>query len=132
MIQNIVRNKGGLHNRLTRRIRLLPFNLYETEQLLLLQGVVLERYQVLELYMALGGIPQYLMDVKPGESPTQTIDRLCFTNEGWLRYEFQDLYPALFDNAEKHLEVVRALAETPYGMSRNDILKASSMTTGGS
>ncbi len=131
MIQNIVRNKGGLHNRLTQRIRLLPFNLHETERFLIQQGVVLERYQVLELYMALGGIPQYLMDIKPGESPIQTIDRLCFTNEGWLRHEFQDLYPALFDNAEKHLEVVRALAEKSYGMSRNDIGKTCNITTGG-
>jgi uncharacterized protein len=132
MIQNIVRNKGGLHNRLTRRMRLFPFNLYETERLLIQQGIVLERYQILELYMALGGIPQYLMDVKAGESPAQTIDRLCFTHEGWLRHEFQDLYPALFDNAEKHLEVVRALGEKPYGMTRTDIMEACDMTTGGS
>jgi uncharacterized protein len=131
MIQNIVRNKGGLHNRLTRRIRLSPFNLYETERLLKQQGVVLERYQILELYMALGGIPQYLMDIKAGESPIQTIDRLCFTNEGWLRHEFQDLYPALFDNAEKHLEVVRALGEKPNGMSRSNIMETCGMTTGG-
>ena len=34
MIQNIVKNKGGLHNRITRRMRLMPFNLYETEQFL--------------------------------------------------------------------------------------------------
>jgi uncharacterized protein len=131
MIQNIVRNKGGLHNRLTRRIRLFPFNLYETERLLIQQGLVLERYQILELYMALGGIPQYLMDVKAGESPVQTIDRLCFTHEGWLRHEFQDLYPALFDNAEKHLEVVRALGDKPYGMTRTDIMETCGMTTGG-
>ena len=131
MIQNIVRNKGGLHNRLTRRIRLLPFNLYETERLLTQQGVVLERYQILELFMAMGGIPQYLMEIKSGESPAQIIDRLCFTNEGWLRHEFQDLYPALFDNAEKHLEIVRALGEKPYGMNRNEIIDTCGLATGG-
>ena len=131
MIQNIVRNKGGLHNRLTRRIRLSPFNLYETERFFKQQGIVLERYQILELYMTLGGIPQYLMDIKAGESPVQTIDRLCFTNEGWLRHEFQDLYPALFDNAEKHLEVVRALGDKPNGMTRTDIMETCGLTTGG-
>ncbi len=131
MIQHIVRNKGGLHNRLTRRIRLMPFNLYETAQLLKQQGMVLEHSQILELYMAMGGIPQYLIEVKPGESPAQTIDRLCFTNEGWLRHEFQDLYPALFDNAEKHLEVIRSLADKSSGMSRTEIIKACNMSTGG-
>jgi AAA+ ATPase superfamily predicted ATPase len=32
MIQNVVNNKGGLYNRITRRIYLLPFNLYETDE----------------------------------------------------------------------------------------------------
>ena len=40
MIQKIIRNKGGLHNRVTRRIRLLPFNLYETA--LFLKSSVIE------------------------------------------------------------------------------------------
>ena len=31
MIRNIVNNKGGLHNRITQKIRLLPFTLAETE-----------------------------------------------------------------------------------------------------
>ena len=34
MIQKIVNSKGGLHNRLTRQIRLLPFTLSETESFL--------------------------------------------------------------------------------------------------
>ena len=132
MIQHIVRNKGGLHNRLTRRIRLLPFNLHETERLLKQRGVVLERHKILELYMALGGIPQYLMDVRKGESPAQTIDRLCFTPEGWLRLEFNDLYPALFDNAEKHISVVRALGNKPTGMTRLELIEACEISSGGS
>lgn len=31
MIQNVVRNKGGLHNRITRKLPLAPFTLFETE-----------------------------------------------------------------------------------------------------
>jgi AAA+ ATPase superfamily predicted ATPase len=34
MIKRVINNKGGLHNRLTRRIRLAPFTLCETERLL--------------------------------------------------------------------------------------------------
>lgn len=131
MIQNIVGNKGGLHNRLTRRIRLMPFNLNETEQFFQLQRVNLDRYSILQLYMAVGGIPQYLKDVRPGESVAQAIDRLCFTNDGWLRDEYKNLYPALFDNAEKHLAVIRALAEKPSGLTRSEILAACQMPSGG-
>ena len=35
MVQKIIKNKGGLHNRISRKIRLLPFNLHETEQYLI-------------------------------------------------------------------------------------------------
>ena len=47
MIQHIVNNKGGLHNRITRKIRLLPFTLQETEAYLKEQNVKLDRYQIL-------------------------------------------------------------------------------------
>jgi len=132
MIKNIVRNKGGLHNRLTRRIRLLPFNLYETEQYLQSLRIRLDRYSILQLYMITGGIPQYLKDVRPVESVAQIIDRLCFANEGWLRNEFKDLYHALFDNANRHVSVIRGLASKPSGMTRTEIIENTGLTSGGS
>ncbi len=131
MIQNIVRNKGGLHNRITRRMRLLPFNLYETERFLHNQYIHLDRHQLLQLYMVTGGIPHYLKEVRRGESVTQTIDRLCFTNDGLLSDEFRDLYSALFGSSEKHEIVVKALANKPNGMTRNDIVETCQLPSGG-
>jgi uncharacterized protein len=43
MIQNVVRSCGGLHNRLTRQIRILPFTLNETEHFLQLKNINLTR-----------------------------------------------------------------------------------------
>jgi uncharacterized protein len=131
MIQNIVRHKGGLHNRLTRRIRLMPFNLYETEQFIRSKHVNLDRYQIIQLFMATGGIPQYLRSIEPGESATQIIDRLCFTKDGGLTDEFTNLYAALFDNADKHISIVKALAEKPMGLTRTEILEACDLSSGG-
>lgn len=130
MIQNIVRNKGGLHNRITRRIRLLPFNLQETELFLQSKYIRLDRYQLLQLYMVLGGIPHYLKEMKTGESVIQTIDRLCFTKDGLLSTEFKDLYTALFGNSEKHSLIVKTLANKPEGMSRNQIIATCGLSSG--
>ncbi len=69
MIQHIVNNKGGLHNRITRRIRLLPFTLAETETFLHVRYINMDRYQILQLYMAMGGIPHYLHEVKKEKAP---------------------------------------------------------------
>jgi uncharacterized protein len=131
MIQNLVRNKGGLHNRLTRRIRLMPFNLKETEQFLHSMRLSLKRYQVLQLYMMIGGIPHYLKELRRGESVDQNIDRLFFAQDGLLREEFNNLYPALFDQAERHIGVIQALSNKPYGLTRNQLLKVSGMQSGG-
>ena len=57
MVKNLVEAKGGLHNRVTRKIRLLPFTLGETRAFLRSRGVDLTDYQVIELFMALGGVP---------------------------------------------------------------------------
>jgi len=132
MIQNVVRNKGGLHNRLTRRIRLAPFNLKEAEQFLQSQRIQLKRYQILQLYMMTGGIPHYLKELRRGESVEQAIDRLFFAQDGLLREEFDNLYPALFDQPARHLAVVRALANKPSGMTRNQIIEACPVNSGGS
>jgi AAA+ ATPase superfamily predicted ATPase len=131
MIRKIVNNKGGLHNRITRRIRLLPFTLNETEAYLKSRRVNLDQYQLLQLYMVLGGIPHYLKNVNPGESATQIIDRLCFTKDGMLQNEFKNLYDSLFDHAGKHVTVVRALAKKPAGLSRNEIIAVCNLTSGG-
>ncbi len=131
MISNVVRNKGGLHNRITRRIHLLPFHLYETELFLKSRGVKLDRYQIVQIYMAMGGIPHYLKEVEAGKTAVQNIDQICFSPQGLLREEFLQLYPALFDRAENHIRIVRALAGTWQGMTRAEILTQTGFSDGG-
>ncbi len=131
MIKNVVRNRGGLHNRVSRRMRLLPFNLSETEAFLKSRRVNLDRFQLVQLYMALGGIPQYLKEIEPGESTAQAIDRLCFQKDGLLQEEFNSLYRSLFDDATSHMDIIRALARTATGLSRKEIIKTCNLTSGG-
>ncbi|GAB3012499.1 ATP-binding protein [Niabella terrae] len=131
IIRNIINDRGGLHNRVTQRIRLLPFTLAETEHFLHHHGVKLDRYQILQLYMAMGGIPQYLKQIKKGESAAQSIDRLCFMTSGMLKTEFDDLYQSLFAHAENHEAIVRVLSKKAKGMTRAEIIDACGFTTGG-
>jgi hypothetical protein len=131
MIQKVVEHKGGLHNRLTKRVHLYPFNLYETEAFLKSINVNFNRYQIVELYMAMGGIPHYLNEVEGGLSAAQNIERICFSPVGLLNNEFSRLYPALFENADNHIAVIKALAEKWQGMTRNEIIALSKLTDGG-
>lgn len=131
MIERVINNKGGLHNRVTRKIRLLPFDLQETEAFLKERKVKLDRYQVIQLYMVMGGIPHYLKEVRVGESAAQAIDRICFTKDGLLHGEFKNLYQSLFDNPGNHILVIRALAGKVKGLTRNEIIALCHLTSGG-
>jgi hypothetical protein len=113
MLQEVVRNRGGLHNRITHKIPLMPFTLYKTEQFLKYKNIHLNRYEITQLYMAMGGIPHYLEQAKPGFSAAQITDAACFTKNGFLYNEFTELYQSLFDKANRHIKVVRALAVKP-------------------
>lgn len=131
MIQKVINNRGGLHNRVTRKIRLLPFTLHEVELFVKERKINLDQYQLLQLYMAMGGIPQYLKQIEKGESAIQAIDRICFTKDGLLHNEFKNLFTSLFDDAYYHIQVIRVLAKKGTGLNRNEIIKACKLTSGG-
>lgn len=132
IINKLINNRGGLHNRVTQRIHLAPFTLRETEDLLIANNVNLDRYQILQLYMILGGVPFYLSQIRPGMSASQEIDRLAFTRNGFLATEYDNLYRSLFNRADRHIAIVEALATKPRGMSREELQKSSGLKDGGS
>lgn len=132
MINNLINNRGGLHNRLTHRIRLDPFTLSECETFLRTKAATYDRYQIVQLYMALGGIPFYLKAVNTGKSVAQNINDLCFSKKGILRTEFDILYNSLFKNAGKHIAVIEALSKKAKGMERKELLKLAKIADGGS
>ncbi len=131
MIKHVIKSKGGLHNRLTGKIQLKPFCLNETEQLLKSNGVRLTRYDMLQLYMVMGGIPNYLEKVLPGESVAQAVDRLCFAKNGFLRDEFKNIFASLFDQYENHETVIRKLSSVRKGLTRTEILAGTNLNSGG-
>ena len=131
MINNIIKSKGGLHNRITEKIQLAPFDLCETEQLLKRNRVNLSRYDIIQVYMALGGVPHYLERILPGESVAQAIDRLCFRKNGFLRTEFSNVFASLFDQFDNHEGIIRALAAIRKGLTRGQVLKKSKIRSGG-
>lgn len=131
MIQKIVNDRGGLHNRITKRIFLDPFTLLETETYLQSRNVRLDRYSLAQIYMAMGGIPHYLKGIEPGKSAAQNINDTCFSKNGMLRDEFERLYPALFAKAEGHKAVVRALATSRQGLDRSAIVREAKLSEGG-
>jgi uncharacterized protein len=131
MIQKVVYHKGGLHNRITQTIQLQPFTLAETEAYLLSRNIGLDRYQILQLYMATGGVPHYLKDVQGGQTAAQNIEHMFFSLGNTLRNEFLKLFPALFEQPEQHMSIVRILGQSRNGLDRKTILERAKISDGG-
>ncbi|MEO5684927.1 MAG: ATP-binding protein [Chitinophagaceae bacterium] len=131
MLKNIINNKGGLHNRITAKMPLAPFTLAETEAYLRSIGCKLDRYQVLQIYMAFGGIPHYLKTVGKDKSAAQVIERTCFSKQGLLTGEFDNLYSSLFELADNHVKVVRALGANGKGLTRQELITSCGISSGG-
>ena len=132
LIQKIIYNKGGLHNRITGQIKLLPFSLIETNEYLVHKGIKLEKKHVLEIYMALGGIPYYLEYLEPGLSAYQNIQRTIFDDNAPLKDEYTKLFDSLFENADIYKELITLIAQKSIGVSKADLaLKAELSKSGG-
>lgn len=123
IIDNIVMNYGGLHNRLTRKIHLRPFTLNECEQYCQSLNLGYKRNLVMEAYMALGGIPYYWSFMKKGLSVAQNFDRMFFDEDGELAQEYNALYASLFKNPTTHVSIINALSINKAGMSRAELLE---------
>ncbi|HLF63844.1 MAG TPA: ATP-binding protein [Saprospiraceae bacterium] len=123
MIGKVIFNRGGLHNRVTRKICLLPFTLKEVKDYLRSRKVSLQDYDLLQLYMAIGGIPYYLRFVKPGKSVPQIIQALFFDTHSPLKDEFENLFASLFSNYNHHIDIIQALASKHRGLTRGEILE---------
>jgi hypothetical protein len=81
--------------------------------------------------MAMGGIPHYLEKIQKGESVPQLIDRLCFSKDGFLRTEFNNVFASLFDQYDNHEAIIRTLSGARKGLTRNTVLAKSKINSGG-
>ncbi len=121
IIDNVLFNTGGLHNRVTLRLRIDAFTLLETKSYLTYKGIRYNNQQTLTLYMCIGGIPFYLNLIEKGVSAIQNINLLCFNKKGALYDEFKILFASLFKHHEIHEEIITFISSKREGVSRTDI-----------
>ena len=131
IIDRIINNKRGLYNRITKRLKIDPFTLKETKAFLEAKGGNYDHYQLVEYYMAFGGIPFYLENININNSAAMNIDRMCFGKNATMKNEYNQLFSSLFDKSERHIAVIEALAKQKNGLQRDDLLKRSGLSDGG-
>ncbi len=122
IINKVFRDRGGLHNRITDKIALAPFTLKECELYAKEMGLNFTRYQILGLYMIMGGVALYWSLLNGSLSPVQNVDYLFFNKDARLSGEFNDLYDSLFKNSSPYKEIVSCLGKNAQGLTRAEII----------
>ena len=131
MLDKLIHNTGGLYGRTTRELHLRPFSLHQTEKYCKFVGLTMDRYDILQSYMLLGGVPYYWSYFQKGKSVAENVDDLFFSSGGKLTDEFDNLFTSLFGDRVKYRMVVEALSKSRYGMTREQIAVKVKMTSGG-
>lgn len=131
IINKVLKNHGGLHNRVTYRIHLQPFTLYECEQYAKYLGMRASHYDLIEYYMILGGVAFYWSRLDKGLSVAQNIDNMIFSETGFLHNEFNELYDSLFNEPESYLKIIHALGTIRMGMTRDELVKEGGISSNG-
>ena len=131
MVNKLLGDKGGLHNRVTRSIYLSPFTLGETEAFLSHNHIVFNRHQIVECYMMLGGTPYYLNMLQAKLSLAQNINKLFFEENAELKREFDFLFRSLFKDSKTYRKIVEQLSKRAKGMTRQELIDDCKITENG-
>lgn len=131
MLKNLINARGGLHNRVTHKILVSPFTLQETEQYFRHKGFNYERPEIIDCYMAIGGVAYYLTLFDKDRSVAENINALCFASGGELVDEFDRLYESLFKKAGSHLTIINALNKVGKGMTRIELIAETGLKNNG-
>ena len=121
MIRKIINSHGGLHNRVTHKIHLKPFTLYQAERFFAEHGSNWDRMSILQIYMALGGVPFYLSLIDTEYSAAENIDMLFFADDAPLRNEYSRLFRSLYQHPDRYMDIVKLLSEHKLGLTRKEI-----------
>ena len=131
MLDKLINNHGGLYGRVTYEIKLSPFSLGECEEFFAGSNVALSRYDIVQCYMIVGGIPYYLRYFRKGLSLAQNVDALFFNENAKLKYEYDRLFSSVFSNPEMVKSVVAFLYTKNAGYTRKEITDKLHISDGG-
>ena len=131
ILDKLVYGKGGMYGRVTLSIPVEPFTLKECMEFFREGGYSMDEYDIVQAYMAFGGIPYYLDQFRRGLSVPQNFDALLYGRQAPLRDEFDRLFSSQFTHPDELQKIVTVLAGKRSGYTREEIARKCGFTTGG-
>ena len=131
VLNNVINNHGGLYGRVTYEMKLKPFTLQECEKYFESKNICFSRYDVVQSYMIVGGIPYYLNYFTKGLSLSQNIQKMYFEANAPLKDEYDKLFSSLFTNPDIMKSIISSLGSKNRGLTRKELTENIGITDGG-
>lgn len=126
MVKNVVRSKA-LYGRVDNEIHLRPLSLDAITKVLKPKRSLKE---LVEMYMAFGGIPQYLKMMDFSKSVLLNFQDLCFSANGYFVNELDRIMISHFGKNRAYKKIIMYLAKNKWG-NREQIKKECRLESGG-
>jgi len=123
MINKIIKNKKTLHGRVSHKLHMLPFKLGTTKKFLQSKNCNYSDKSIVDIFIVLGGVAKYLEDIDCKKHYLENIGYQCFSRNGLLVTEYDELYHSLFQNAHWHYKVMNLLSSKWSGYIQKEIKK---------
>ncbi len=95
------------------------------------KNVRMLRYDIVQSYMVVGGIPYYLGYFESGLSLPQNIDKLFFVKDAKLQEEYDRLFASVFSKPEEMKRIVKFLSTRRSGYTQEQIARKTGISQGG-
>lgn len=126
MLTEVVRSQV-LYNRSQTVLEVRELNLYETQMLL---GGKHTIYELMDIYLCFGGIPEYLKRLKGGPSLLLKAAEESFQSTGFFYTEIDRIFVSQYANRKNYKNIVDFLSHRKFS-NREEILKFLGIKSGG-
>lgn len=127
IINKIIRSRS-LYNRSMHSIHVKELSINETQELIGTKDK--NKFEIMDAYLTLGGIPEYLKVLKKRSSYFLDICFESFTPNGYFFNEFEKIFSSTLSYHPIHKEIIQILGQT-HTLSRNALIKKLKKNSGG-
>ncbi|MEI6789948.1 MAG: ATP-binding protein [Myxococcaceae bacterium] len=117
-IEKNILSSSGFLGRVSLRLHLQELSLSECNRFWDPDKNRIAAYEKLKILSVTGGIPRYLEEILPQKTAEDNIHRMCFTPEGFLFSEFDNIFSDLFSHkSTQYKNIVEQLTNGPLSLS---------------
>ena len=121
IIKNVIKDTGNMFQRVTKKIRIEPFTLAETEAFFKDREFDWPREQIAECQMIFGGLPFFFDLMNTSLSLPQNMNRLLFNKDALYRDETRMLLEATLNESPVYGQILSKLAFAKYGIKKSKL-----------